>query len=229
MQRILLVALVAGLVLAVGPRASAAGVPWKKGDDNGAAAAGDLKEQLGEAQYTRVVAPIEAKLKMVTKTMEAYEKEMQKPIDKRSERVLLGCKQRAATFYIGAAMAAKQAASRNRDQAVKAGIIEQFQKPNEQKAIDIYLELAMKAQDAGDIRTAVGFYKRILSVDRENSQAKDALTKIAKDMNEAARAGKASGNKGGGDDDGDKNKSWKRNNDYSGTGGKHYDSGRGSW
>jgi len=140
MSRTALLALAGVLVLSLGVSVSAAVVPWKKGDDkpdaatDGDAGSTDLKEKLGETQYKRLVSPIEAKLKLAKKTMEAYDKEMEKPVDKRSQRLLLGCKQRAAQYYLGAAMAAKQAANRNRDEAVKAAIAEEFQKPNEQKA-----------------------------------------------------------------------------------------------
>lgn len=61
---------------------------------------------------------------------------------------------------------------------------------------------------------AAGFYKRILAVDKENSDAKEGLVKIVKEIQQAARDAKTSGSKGGGSDD---KKSWDRD-DHSRTG-----------
>jgi hypothetical protein len=226
----MLLAVLAGIVMLGGAAAvHAAGVPWAQNKDEDAAGAGsaDLETALGQAQYNRLVSSVEAKLKMSEQAMQAHNKEMEKPIDKRNERLLLACKERAATGYVGAALAAKQAAARHRDEAVKAAIQEKFQKPNEQKAIDIYAELALKAQDAGNVKMAVAYYRRILGIDAENAQAKEALVQIAKQIQEAGRTGAAGGSKGGGSED--TRRSWERDKDYSGTKGKHYNDGRGSW
>jgi hypothetical protein len=227
MHRMLIVALAGLVVLAGTMTAGAADVPWKEGDgkkdDAGAAGSVDLKAELNDVQYNRLIKPIEAKLADVEKTMETYEKEKAKPAGRQNPRLLLACKERTATFYLGASLAAKNAANRVREDHIKNAIKDQYQTPNEQKAIDIYLELAMKAQDDGNVRGAVGYYKRILSIDKDNSQAKEGLTKIAKELQQNARTGSRS--KGGGSED--ERRSWERDDDYSGTGGKHYDDGRG--
>jgi len=232
MQRMLIVALVGLIVLGGTVAAGAAGVPWKKGDakkDEGAKATGsvDLKAELNTIQYSRLIKPIEAKLEDVAKAMKAYDKEKAKPVGRQNPRILLACKERAANFYLGASLAAKNAANRLREDALKNAVKAQYQTPNEQKAIDIYLELAMKAQDDGNVRGAVGYYKRILKIDRDNTQAKDALTKIAKELQEKARTGTGSKSTGGGSRD-DRH-SWERDDDYGGTRGKHYDDHRGGW
>jgi len=227
MHRMLIVAL-AGLVVLAGAAAStAADVPWKKDgakkdDAAGDTGAVDLKTELNQVQYNRLIKPIEDKLADVAKAMEAYEKEMAKPVGRQNPRVLLACKERAATLYLGASLAAKNAVNRLREEPLKNAVKQQYQQPNEQKAVDIYLELAMKAQDEGNLRAAVGYYQRILKVDRDNTQAKEALTKIAKELQQKSQTGsKSSG--GGSEDD---RKPWERDDDYSGTGGKHYDGGR---
>ncbi|MFO8012473.1 MAG: hypothetical protein R6X20_04110 [Phycisphaerae bacterium] len=226
MHRTLIVALAGLVVLAGTITAEAAGVPWKEGDgkkdDAGASGSVDLKTELNDVQYNRLIKPIEAKLADVEKTMKTYEKEKAKPAGRQNPRLLLACKERAATFYLGASLAAKNAANRLREDRLKNAIKEQYQAPNEQKAIDIYLELAMKAQDEGNVRGAIGYYKRILSIDKDNGEAKEALTKIAKELKQKARTGSKSTG-GGSDDD---RKPWERDDDYSGTGGKHYDGGR---
>ena len=213
--------------------ALAAAVPWAQGGGgqqaaDQPAAAVDLEAKLGKAAYKRLVAPIQAKLKLAETALAAHNKEMQKPVDKRNPRLLLACKERAATAYLGASLAAKMAANRQRDPAVKQAILETFQKPNQQKAIDIFLELASKAQEANNTRMAVAFYKRILQIDKENAQAKEALTQIAKRLQQEAASGRrTSGSKGGGTSY--ERRSWERDDDYSGTKGKHYDDHRGGW
>jgi len=232
MQRLLIVALAGLVVLGGTVAAGAADVPWKKGDakkDEGAKATGpvDLKAELNTVQYNRLIKPIEAKLEAVDKTMKVHDKEMEKPVGRQNPRILLACKERTANFYLGASLAAKNAANRLREDRLKNAVKAQYQKPNEQKAIDIYLELAMKAQDDGNVRAAVGYYQRILKVDRENTQAKEALAKIAKELQQKARTGTGSKSTGGGSED--ERRSWERDDDYSGTGGKHYDGGRPGW
>jgi hypothetical protein len=230
MHRMLIVALAGLVVLAGAAAAQAADVPWKQGDgkkdDAGASGPVDLQSELNKIQYNRLIKPIEAKIEDAEKMQKMLDKEKAKPAGRQNPRVLLGCKERMATHYVGASVAAKNASNRVREDHLKKAIKQQYQQPNEQKAIDIYLELAMKAQDDGNVRGAVGYYKRILKIDNDNTQAKEALTKIAKDLQQRSRTG-GSRSKGGGSED--ERRSWERDDDYSGTGGKHYDGGRGGW
>ena len=231
MHRLVTVALASLCILGSTVAAEAADDPWKKddADKEGAEAAGavDLKSELSQVQYRRLINPIESKLEDAAKTMKVYEKEKAKPADRQNPRVLLGCKQRAATFYVGASLAAKNAVNRLRDERLKNAVMKQYQKPNEQKAVDVYLELAMKAQDEGNVRGAIGYYKRILKFDKDNTDAKQALAKIAKELQQKARTGTGGKSTGGGTED--ERRSWERDDDYSGTKDKHYDDGRGGW
>jgi len=215
MQRFLLAVLASFLILGGAIGADAAGMPWKEDDakDDSSTGPVDLKAELDKVAYSRLVKPIEAKVQAAEKAMELHDKEMQKPVDKRNPRLLLACKERAATFYVGASLAAKQAANRHRDERIKNAIKEQFQKPNDQKAIDIYLELAMKAQEANDMRRAVAYYRRILQIDKGNDQAKEALTQIAKQLQENARTGKGGRSTGGGGSEDEPKDRWKRDDD----------------
>ena len=217
MKRFLPAALIGVFVVAGVIGAEAAGVPWKTGDDpkQGASAApSDLKAELAPAQYNRIVKPIEAKIEAAERIMKAHDKEMEKAAEKRNARLLLGCKTRAAEAYLGASLAAKKGLSLVKKDGQKAAIKEQYEEPNRKKAIDIFAELAGEAYDKGDLRMAVGYYKRILSIDKENAVAREGLTKIAKEFQEAKQSGKRSGSKSGGSDD---LRSWDRP-DYSRTG-----------
>ncbi|MBE3123481.1 MAG: hypothetical protein IMZ65_01620 [Planctomycetes bacterium] len=213
MKRFTLGALVALFALAFGAAAWAGEVPWKAGDGDkkeagdAAGGAGDLKTDLGEAQYNRIVKPVEAQVEKAEKIMEKYSKEMEKEEPKRNQTLLLGLKDQAANAYLAASLAAKKGAGMVRKPEQKAAITEQFDDPNRQKAVDFLLELAQDAQEKKDLRKAVAYYKKVLAIDKENSVAKDALTKIAEDMKAAAKAPNKKGGKGGSSED---PKSWQR-------------------
>lgn len=217
MKRFLPAAVICMFTVAAVIGAEAAGVPWKTGDNpkqDASAAPSDLKAELAPAQYKRVIKPIEAKLEAAEKIMKVHDKEMEKDTEKRNARLLLGCKTRAAEAYLGASLAAKKAINLVKKDGQKAAIKEQYEEPNRKKAIDIFAELAGEAYDKGDLRMAVGYYKRILSIDKENAQAKEGITKIFREVQEAKQSGKKSGSKSGGSDD---LRSWDRP-DYSRTG-----------
>lgn len=217
MKRLLPVALIGVFAVAGTLAAAAADVPLKAGEDpkaGASAAPGDLKAELPPAQYNRVVKPIEAKIEAAEKIMKVHDKEKEKDAEKRNARLLLGCKTRAAEAYLGASLAAKKAINLVKTDGQKTAIKEQYEEPNRKKAIDIFAELAGEAYDKGDLRMAVGYYKRILAIDKKNKVARDELTKIAKEFQEAKQSRKRSGSKSGGSDD---LRSWDRP-DYSRTG-----------
>ena len=226
MQRMVLAVLLAIFVLGAAvyaaPQPDGNVVPWKAGgakdEPAGDGAAVDLKTALTPALYSSLIKPIEAKLEAVTTAEEAYDKEMQKPVDKRNERLLITLKERSATAHLGVVLAAKQSVARAREDNIKSAIKAQYQDPHEQKAMAVFDELARQAYEAGDVRTAVALYKRILQVDNDNADAKAALEKIAQDIKSGNVPGQTGGSKGGGSDE-DKPKSWERDKNYSGTKG----------
>ena len=211
MKRITLAVLVGLFAMSMTAYAAdEAGVPWKDKPAE-AVAPGDLKEL---PNYDRIVKPIEVKVEQAQKAMEPYQKEMEKPLEKRNTALLNACKVRAAQAYMGAALEARKGISMVKTPEHKAAITEQYEKPNQQKATEIYIELAAEAYEKKDVRTAVGMYKQVLTIDKDNQTAKDALIKIQQEMAEASKNGKSSGSKGGG---GDEQKPWDRE-DYKGTG-----------
>ena len=82
-----------------------------------------------------------------------------------------------------------------------------YEIPNLRKATEILLGFATEAQDKGDVRTAVGYYKRVLGMDPDNSVAKAALERIARTMQKATEKDRKKRDKK--KDDKDK-PSWKR-------------------
>lgn len=147
--------------------------------------AGTLKGDLPPAQYNRVVKPIEAKIALAEKAMEAYEKEMQKPPEKRRAAMLISCKQKTSAAYYQVALAARKAVRMVKKEEHKTEIKATYEVPNLRKATEILLAFATEAQDKGDVRTAVGYYKRVLVMDPDNQVAKEALEKIARTMQKA--------------------------------------------
>lgn len=240
MKRFALVALVGIFALAMATACRAAEVPWKAADgekadkaDAAAEGAGDAKEgggelkaALGAAQYDRLIKPIEAKVDQAAKIMEKYTKEKEKPAEKQNQGLLSACKEQAAAAYLAASLAAKKAVGSVKNEEQKAAITQQFDDPNRQKAIDIYLELASEAMEKKDIRKAAAYYKKVLSIDKDNATAKEALTKLAQELKEAGKTKK--GSKGGGSDE---DRSW--DSKMYGKGNRGYDRwsdpGKGVW
>lgn len=172
-----------------------------------AAQSGTLKGDLPPAQYNRVVKPIEAKIALAEKAMESYEKEMQKPAEKRRAATLISCKAKASAAYYQVALAARKATRMVKKEEHKAEIKATYEVPNLRKATESPLGFASEAQAKGDFRTAVGYYKRVLAMDPDNPVAKAALEKIALTMQKTAEKERKQRDKK--KDDKDKS-SWKR-------------------
>jgi hypothetical protein len=237
MKRWTMIAVLGLLAIGLAGTVWAEGVPWKKDDnakadadekDAAAGTASDLKSELPPALYTRAIKPIEEKVTAAEGAMKPYEKEMEKDEAKRNAKLLIACKDRAANMYLGAMLAAKKAEGMVKTDAQKAAIKQQYEEPNQQKAIEMFLELAADAQQHGDLRMAVAYYRKVLSLDKDNAQAKEALTKLAQEAKESQQNGKKSGSKGGSSNE---KKSYEQN-DYKNTGrndGNWGNTGRSSW
>lgn len=191
-------------------------VPWKAGDPKpdakpaaGAAAgadtaggtSGDLKADLPPAQYARIVKPIEASVEQAEKAMEECKKELDKPAEKRNAVRIQGLKINAARFYQGAAVKAKAGEALVTKGEQKQAIADQYEKPNKEKAVALYLEIADELLAKKDFRGAYATYKQVLVIDPENATAKAAIEKIEKDNKEATTQKKGRNNQGGGADD----------------------------
>ena len=231
MRRFMLGACTAAFFLGAVTACPGQDIPWKpKATSGESVTPGDLKQELSPWQYARVVKPIESRIAMAKKAMEPYEKEMARPEEKRRQHILIKCKERAASYYLAASRAAQSGAHLVKKESLKAALKEQYEEPNKQKAIDIYLGLALDAHTGGDLKGAVAYYVKILSIDRENTEAKSALAKLADQYQQAIKDSKRAGSKGGGSDDNDK--PWDTE-DYSGAGrgysGGWGDIGRSGW
>jgi tetratricopeptide (TPR) repeat protein len=159
-----------------------------------AAAPAETKSELP----ARTVTAIEASVARAEKLLQFVQTEMAKDEAKRNVTKAQEARMQAANAYLQAAQQAKAAiASLKEDQ--RAGASEQYDKPNRQKAIDIYMELAQAAMERKDYNRAKALYAQVVKLDPENAAAKEALKKADQDAKAAAKEGK-SGSKGGGNE-----------------------------
>jgi len=207
MGRLWMVCLALTLAAGWSSAAIADDMPWnQEGDtaadkpaegDGAATATGDkpavdLKAELSQMQYQRGIMPILAQIEQADKVMDLYKQEMAKPEKRRSEAKALGYKDRAARFYLAAALKAKQAGNLVQESALRDAITQQYHDPSVDKAATIYNELAEYYMQQGDVRKAIAYYRKTLSVDKENETAKTAL----KDIEAKAKAALAAQQKG---------------------------------
>jgi len=192
-----------------------ADVPWKRGDEAVTPATlEEIKADVGQAQYERIVNPIESKVDLAKKAMEPYDKEMEKPADKRRASLLQKCKVRSAQMYEAAAKAGQRACHVLQKKSHQAGIEEAFVKPNRAEAVRIYMELSNDAHAAGSIPQAAVFCRKALEVDPQNEQARELLKQLAEEYRQAVRDGRTPPGTGSGGDDEKKPWEWDRNSTH---------------
>ena len=175
----------------------------------------------------KVAAEIDAQVATAEKLVKLFNEEMAKPEDKRDPRRINGLKLNAAQAYLRAAQKAKYNAPRFKDDA-RQSFLDQYEKPNREKAIALLQELADAAMQKKDYRNALALYNNILGIDPKNAAATEAIKKI----NEEMKTAKANGsNSTGGSTNKDDIKKFQQGykQDWSGT---HIDwgkTGRGSY
>jgi hypothetical protein len=143
-----------------------------------------------------------------------YDDEMAKPEGKRSPAKALMLKQNIANAYKAVATLAKSDANRLKKEDRQA-FLDQYEQPNREKAVAIYLELAQAAQDKKDYATAVKMFQLVLQIDPQNATALAGM-KTLSDM-ATAKSATGTGAAGGGSSDkaNDKSKSYLPNTNTS--------------
>lgn len=172
------------------------------------------------AAADKVAAEVAAKVTAAEKLLKLNEEEMAKPEDKRDIKKASNLKMNAALAYFQAAQKAKGFSVRLKD-AEKASFLDQYEKPNREKAVSILLELADAAKTKKDYANALSLYKEVLQMDPKNSSAEAGIKAITEEMKTA----KAGTNNGGGTSDKTNIKDYQKGykQDYTGT---HVDWGR---
>jgi hypothetical protein len=203
MKSVIYAGLALVLVLALAGIATAQ-VPWKTGDapkTDGAAtpaAAGATPAGEGSTGGTlapagganvkmeRAAAPVKKILAQVETAQKLVEEELAKPADKQNAMKLRGLKETVARLYLTAAQTAKaQSAAFKGDD--KQAFLDQYDKPNREKAISLVLELANDALAKKDYRGADSLARQALALDPKNTAVEDLLKTIAQDKAAATK------------------------------------------
>jgi tetratricopeptide (TPR) repeat protein len=140
------------------PGAPVPGTPAPKEDKTDKAAAG-VKEQVALAE----------------KLLKQCEEETAKPENKQDAKKIVNLKTSAAKAYLAAAMQAKRGAALFSKADEKQAFLDQYEKPNRDKAISILLELAEAAKAKKHYQEAIALYKEVLQIDPKNSAAESGL------------------------------------------------------
>jgi len=106
---------------------------------------------------------------------------MAKPDGKRDAKKADMLKSNAAKAYIAAALAAvRGAATLKADE--KQPFLDQYDKPNREKAIGILLDLADAAKSKKRSQEAITLYKQVLQIDPKNQAATDGIKAVQDSM-----------------------------------------------
>jgi len=205
MKGLLVAGLVVVVVIGTASMAVAQNVPWQTGSGNapaaagaaatGATASGAAAPATGtdatglDPKIAKAVKPVEDQIAQAEKVMKLYNDEMAKPDDKRNVGTANGYKMSAARFYLAAALKAKNVGAQFSKAEDKQTILDQFEKPNREKAVQLFLELADAAHQKKDLNSAVSLYKQVLTIDPQNAAATAGL----KQIDDEAKAAKAGG------------------------------------
>jgi hypothetical protein len=186
---------IAGIAMAEAPAEPGAAVVAPAGDAAGTAApaAGN------DAKTEKASAPVKKILTQIETAQKLCDEEAAKPTDKQDPKKVRSMKEAIARLYLTAAQTAKtQSATFKGDE--KQAFLDQFDKPNREKAVSLLLELANDSLTKKDYRNAGSIAKQVLALDPKNAEAEALLKKIAEEMAAAAKTGsKTTGNVGSGD------------------------------
>ncbi|MBM4017788.1 MAG: hypothetical protein FJ288_05580 [Planctomycetes bacterium] len=212
MRHVMVGALVGVLALGLAAGAWSQAVPWKAGADKPAAATEVQSEGAAPAaapdaaKLEKVAAPVKEALAQIEKAQKTLDDEMSKPNEKRDAKKILGLREGIARMYLTAAQKAKvqsQSALLSKPEERQA-LLDQYEKPNREKAISLLMELANESLSKNDFAGAEARVRQILVIDPKNAEALELLKKIAEAKVAAAKAAKQGG-AGSGDSLKDKN------------------------
>jgi hypothetical protein len=183
---------IAGIAMAEAPAEPGAAVVAPAGDAAGTAApaAGN------DAKTEKASAPVKKILTQIETAQKLCDEEAAKPTDKQDPKKVRSMKEAIARLYLTAAQTAKtQSATFKGDE--KQAFLDQFDKPNREKAVSLLLELANDSLTKKDYRNAGSIAKQVLALDPKNAEAEALLKKIAEEMAAAAKTGSKTGGSGG--------------------------------
>jgi len=217
MRYAMLASLVGVLALGLAVSASGQDVPWKAEGDNktpaGAPAAGAPGAPAAAAEgvtpaggadtakLEKAAAPVKEILAQIAKVQKLLDDELAKPDGKRDVKKIPAFKENIARYYLSAAQKAKAQAQSaiftKADDKDKQAFLDQYDKPNRDKAIALLLELANEALGRKEYRNAETLARQILTLDPKNAEAEALIKRIAEEKAVVQKAGAKSA--GGGD------------------------------
>jgi len=175
----------------------------------------------------KTVADVGAQVTQAEKLLKLAEEELAKPEDKRDAKKAQQLKMNAALAYLRAAQKAKGFSVRLKEDE-RPAFLDQYDKPNREKAVSLLLELADAAKAKKAYTDALALYKEVLGMDPKNASATEGIKAVLEEMKIAKATG--SNNSGGSTDKTiikDYQKGYKQ--DYSGTHTDYGHTGRGGW
>ena len=129
----------------------------------------------------KAAATVKAQVAVADNWLKQAEDEMAKPDNKRDVRKADAFKVKAAQAYVAAALTAFRAAATLKDDE-KQAFLEQYDKPNREKAIRILLDLADAAKSTRRWQEATNYYKQVLQIDPQNQAAADGIKAVQTGM-----------------------------------------------
>jgi cytochrome c-type biogenesis protein CcmH/NrfG len=104
----------------------------------------------------------------------------------------------AARLYVQAAGKAKANAGQLAKED-KQAFLDQYEQPNREKAITLFLELAAATKEKKDYTDAIGLYNTVLKIDPKNATAVAGIKAVQDEM-KTAQANPGNGSQGGNSD-----------------------------
>jgi hypothetical protein len=142
---------------------------------------GAPKDEKKVDKTEKAAAAVKEQVVVAEKWMKQAEDEMAKPDNKRDAKKADNFKMNAAKAYIAAAMAANRGAAALKSDE-KQAFLDQYEKPNREKAVGILLELANEAKANRRWQEATNYYKQVLLIDPKNQAAADGIKAVQTEM-----------------------------------------------
>jgi len=128
----------------------------------------------------KAAAPVKEQVAIAEKALQLAQEEAAKPDKTADPKKIESLKLAAVKAYIAAAMAAVRGAATLKSDE-KQAFLDQYDKPNREKAITILLGVAEAAKAKKRYPEAINFYKQVQQIDPQNQAAADGI-KVVQDI-----------------------------------------------
>jgi len=164
-------------------------IAWGEGTPPTPAPGATPKEAKKVDKAEKAAAPVKEQIAFAEKALQLAQEEAAKP-DKTSDvKRIENLKLAAVKAYVAAAMAAKNGAGSLKPDE-RQGFLDQYFKPNVEKAITVLLEVAETAKANKRYLEAVNFYKQVQQIDPQNQAAADGIKAVMGAVKGGGKKGK---------------------------------------